>query len=233
MITGKCLACDGELEHYDSAVIAKCSECGAREKTYIICKKGHYLCNACASKESINKIYENMFDCKDENPLDIAEKLIAKCGICGNSPHPLTTAAFLVAYKNLTGNINDDEVMDGVMRATQIPGGWCGYYGTCGAAVGIGVAFAIIQKSTPMSDLERSIANIATSEALKCVADLGGPRCCTSSVRVSIETGIVVAEKYLNIKFPERNNKFLKCWVSNVNVNCRKEKCQYLEVKGV
>lgn len=71
MITGKCLVCNGELDHYDNPVIAKCSECGTREKTYIICKKAHYLCNTCSSKESINKIYENMFECKEKNPFDV------------------------------------------------------------------------------------------------------------------------------------------------------------------
>ncbi|MBN1071777.1 hypothetical protein DVV81_11435 [Clostridium botulinum] len=34
MITGKCIVCNGELDHYDKPVIAKCSECGIREKYF-------------------------------------------------------------------------------------------------------------------------------------------------------------------------------------------------------
>ncbi|SHI69247.1 hypothetical protein SAMN02745163_00655 [Clostridium cavendishii DSM 21758] len=232
MITGKCLTCNGELEHYKSLVIAKCSECGAREKTYIMCKNGHYLCNTCASKESIGKIFNNMFTYQDKNPLDVAEKLIKDCGVCGNSPHPMTTAAFLVAYKNLTNEIDEKTVMEGVMRATQIPGGWCGYFGACGAAIGLGVAFAIIKNSTPMSNEERSLANLVTSKALESVSIQGGPRCCTSSVRVSLEVGCEISEEYLGVIFPKRKSNFKKCWVSSFNDDCRKERCTFFNNRG-
>ena len=33
------------------------------------------------------------------------------------------------------------EALDTVLRrGGKVPGGWCGYYGACGAAVGVGVA---------------------------------------------------------------------------------------------
>lgn len=230
---GRCLECGGELQNNESPVSAKCSKCGIEEDTYIVCKEGHYLCNSCASKESISKIFQNMFACKSENPADVAEELIAKCGVSGNSPHPLTTAAFLIAYKNFTKKINEIEIMNAVMRAAEVPGGWCGYYGTCGAAVGLGVAFAEILKSNPMSDSERSISNMVTAEALKQIADLGGPRCCTSSVRAALESGIESAEKYLGIIFPEKKKNYVKCWMSDFNNDCRKKRCRFYEIKNM
>nr|WP_302595742.1 DUF5714 domain-containing protein [uncultured Cellulosilyticum sp.] len=231
MIIGKCLKCNGELKHSDHLVFAKCTECGVEEKTYIQCENGHYYCNTCASKSVINKLYKMVPLISQKNPCEIAEMLFVECGICGNSPHPLTTAAFLIAYKNLTGKITDNDVYEGIDRALKIPGGWCGYYGNCGAAVGLGVAFAIINKSTPMSDEERNIANIATAEGLLSVADQGGPRCCTASVRRVLEKSIEVANTYLNVSFPLYEHEMKPCWQSKYNDVCRHNKCKYF--KGV
>lgn len=227
MIVGKCLKCHGELHHYDKLVFVKCVECGVREKAQITCKEGHYYCNACASKKVINKLYELLATLEGVNPSDIGERLFVQCGVSGNSPHPITTAAFLVAYKNLTHKITDEDVLEGVSKAAQIPGGWCGYYGNCGAAVGLGVAFAVINKSTPMHDKERSIANLVTAEGLKIVAGQGGPRCCTGSVRGVLNEGIKLAEEYLDVKFPEKTIDMKKCWQSKYNDDCKKQKCVY------
>jgi len=227
MIIGKCLKCNGKINHHNETIIVKCVECGIREKAQIICADGHYYCNVCASSRVVDKIYELLDKLDGKNPVDNAEILLAKCGISGNSPHPLTTAAFLIAYKNLTQKITYEDIINGVTKATQIPGGWCGYYGNCGAAVGLGLSFAIINKSTPIHDKERSIANMVTSEGLVIVAEQGGPRCCIGSVRGVLEISEILAEKYLDIKFPERKQKTIKCWQSQYNSECKKERCLY------
>ncbi|MCX7749366.1 MAG: DUF5714 domain-containing protein [Clostridia bacterium] len=227
MITGKCLKCHGKINHHENLVYVKCVECGVREKAQITCQEGHYYCNACASKKVLNRLYEVFPTLDGQNPSDISEKLFIECGISGNSPHPLTTAAFLVAYKNLTQKITDEDVLEGISKSTQIPGGWCGYYGNCGSAVGLGVAFAIINKSTPMHDKERSIANLVTAEGLKVVAHQGGPRCCTGSVRGVLEVGIKLAKEYLGVEFPQKNIDLKRCWQSKHNHDCKKKRCAY------
>lgn len=227
MIIGKCLKCKGKLIHKTEWSYAKCVSCGIREKTQIFCDNDHYYCNTCASKEVIHKLYDMLPDLQGENPSDIAEKLFVECGISGNSPHPLTTAAFLTAYKNLTNKISDADVLNGVTKAVQIPGGWCGYYGCCGAAVGLGVAFAIIKGATPMNDRERSLANLVTAEGLKVVAEQGGPRCCIGSVRGVLELSEKLAEENLDITFPERKGSFKRCWQSHFNDDCKKSRCKY------
>ena len=37
------------------------------------------------------------------------------------------------------------------MRATDIKGGFCGFYGNCGAAVGTGIYVSIITGATPLT----------------------------------------------------------------------------------
>lgn len=231
MIVGKCLKCNGDLIHDQELVYKKCALCGIEEKTYIACENGHYFCDKCASKNTIDKLFEMVPQITEKNPLEVSEKLFHECGIYGNSPHPLATAAFLIAYKNLTGEINNRQIYEGIERALKIPGGWCGYYGNCGAAVGLGIAIAIITKSTPISDRERSISNIATAKGLLGVADQGGPRCCAASVRRVMEQGIEFAKEYLKVEFPEILNKRTNCMFSKYNNSCRYNKCKYFIAK--
>jgi len=227
MIIGKCLICNGNLKNNTDSVIMKCYKCGKREKGHIVCENDHYLCDTCASDSIISNLFFLLPEIEDKNPVDIGEKLMAKCGISGNSPHVITAAAFLLAIKNTSGIITNADVFEGVTRATQIPGGWCGFYGTCGAAVGLGTAYSVITKATPLSDKERSQANEITAKGLTAVAELGGPRCCAAAVRAILEVGVEIAKEYLNITFPERVTDSEPCWVSKYQPDCKHKRCKY------
>ena len=223
---GKCYVCGGILKHSVDQQNVKCVKCGKQEKTNILCEDGHYLCEKCAVMNTVEDMSEKMLGYTEKDPMAVAEAMIKDCGIFGNSPHSLVTAAFLVAYRNMTNKIDDEKIKVGFERAIKIPGGWCGFNGTCGAAVGIGTAFAVIQDSTPMSDRERSISNRVTALALNKIADLGGPRCCISSVRAAIEAGCEMLGE-LDASFAKSECWDKDCGYPNENSDCRKEKCPY------
>lgn len=231
---GKCYICGSELANFQEERTVECNKCGKSEKTNIACTKGHYLCEKCAGAGTIDMVRGKMLLYKDKDPLAVAEKLMEECGMYGNSPHSLVTASFLVAYRNCTNSISDTKILEGFERAVKIPGGWCGFYGTCGAAVGLGTAFSVITDATPMSDTERSKANYVTSSALTKIAALGGPRCCVSSVRAAIEAGVERSE-FLGVNFEKSEWWNKACSYSGQNSDCRKEKCPYYirKSKGV
>jgi len=227
MIAGRCLVCGGKLIDHVNSIEVRCEKCNKITRTNIVCENNHYLCDRCAHEEVLSKINKMVPTMTSANPIDIGEELMMKCGISGNSPHVIVTAAFLTAIKNLNGSVTDDEVLEGIFRATQIPGGWCGYYGACGAGIALGTAFSIIKKATPMSDKERSFANEVTSGALNCVAELGGPRCCASSVRRVLSYGVVIAKEELGIEFPNAESDLTDCWTRKFNPDCKGIKCIY------
>jgi len=227
MSYGKCSICKGRICYKGYTFNAKCEFCGEQEDAYIICENDHYLCMDCASKEVMDKLYAIITEIKYENPLDVAEAIIAKCGISGHTPHPITTASLLIGIKNTTGKITYEQVVEGVERSYEIPGGWCGYYGACGAAIAIGVSFSVMLNATPSDDNERSLANLATSAALAGVAQLGGPCCCIGSIRISLERGIELIKEHLDIVFPEKQKRFSRCWACELQPTCRKERCKY------
>lgn len=227
MSFGKCSICDSQVLYNEDAVLAKCSICGKEESTYILCEESHYVCADCCAKEVMNNIREIIPDIKQKNPVDIGEYIMAKCGISGHTPHTIATVSFLMAVKNLTGKLTDEDVQEGLKRSYEIPPGWCGYFGACGAGIGIGVAFSIVLGATPSSDKERSVANYATACCLKKIAQLGGPCCCIGSVRAALKESVILAEKYLGLKFPPQTRSMKRCWASRLQPSCKKNKCMF------
>ena len=66
----------------------------------------------------------------------------------------------------------------GMRRGAMVPGGACGFLGSCGAAVGVGIAFALILESTPLTPRARSLAQAATSAVLAEISGYEAARCC-------------------------------------------------------
>ncbi|OPX43921.1 hypothetical protein CLHUN_21640 [Ruminiclostridium hungatei] len=233
MSFGLCSICNDEIIYKEDYFSAKCVNCGKKEESYIICSNGHYLCKECAAKEVMDKLYEILPLIDLKNPLDVAEKIIGKCGISGHTPHPITAAAFLLAIKNTTNHITMDDVLEGVSRSYEIPGGWCGYYGACGSAIALGVCFSVLLNATPTADKERSIANIVTARGLLEVADMGGPYCCVGSIRAVLEKGIELAKSNLGVVFPEKQINHKKCWAASFQPNCKKERCRFYDLEAL
>ncbi len=211
MIIHSYLYCEESLLHTTQSTKVTCIYCFKDSLSPIICENDYHVCDSCAVKESIAKISTIILQLQDKNHLDIAEKLIERCGLAGNSPHVLTLASYLTVYKNLTQKLTCKEVIEGIKRAEKIPGGRCGYYGCCGAAIAIGTAFSVLLKATPLNDKERSIANRATAESLFCISEQGGSRCCSASIRRALESSITVSADLLQVQFPSRQRRLVSC----------------------
>lgn len=227
MSYGRCSVCSADILYKNEVKMLKCEICGKEEESNIWCSNGHYLCADCCAKEVMENIRKEIPNITLKNPIDIGDYILAKCGIAGHTPHVVSAVSFLVALKNTTGRIDDAEIEEGLKRGYKIPAGWCGYYGACGAGVGIGVAFSIVLGSTPSSDRERSVANYATSACLKKIAFLGGPCCCIGSVRAALSESVQLAKKFIGVEFPESQRNLNKCWASKLQVGCRKKNCIY------
>ena len=72
----------------------------------------------------------------------------------------------------------ESDLKTAAKRAGEVPGGTCGNYGCCGAAVGGGVFACVWQNTTPMSKSGWSAANAMTARCLDAIASVEGPRCC-------------------------------------------------------
>lgn len=61
-------------------------------------------------------------------------------------------------------------------RAGTVPGGCCGQFGCCGAAVGAGIFACVWQGSTPLSKTGWAAGNEMTARCLSAIASVEGPR---------------------------------------------------------
>jgi hypothetical protein len=145
----------------------------------------------------------------------------------GPEHHFLVPAVLLTAYYNQQGNPQEKErkIRVARQRADNVLGGFCGFYGACGAGVGTGIFISLITDSTPLSKESWGLANQMTAESLRCIGALGGPRCCKRDTFMALKT----AKKFVRQKFeitldvPET----IACEFNAFNQECIEEECPF------
>jgi hypothetical protein len=71
----------------------------------------------------------------------------------GPEHHVIVGAALITAYRNAGGAAEPLEKLLGTVekRGNKVPGGTCGFWGACGAALGAGIFLSAATGSTPLS----------------------------------------------------------------------------------
>ena len=228
----KCEICGKELLYATQRGQYKelaCDFCGNVFSANIFCEDGHYICDSCHMKGPIQIIEEICEKSKIKDPFILTDKILShpKFKMYGPEHHVLTPAVILTSLKNngikkTNGqDITFNDIKEAIRRASKIPGGWCGFYGSCGAGMGSGVAISIFTGATPSKNTPRTLANEMTSRALNKIAD-NLEHCCKRSVRLAIcETLEFLKDKYsINLEYTP-----LRCKFSDVNDKCEKTKC--------
>ena len=110
-------------------------------------------------------------------------------------------------------------------RARNVLAGFCGWYGACGAAVGVGIFMSIFTNTNPCSEKTWSLTNRATAQSLLKMSEINGPRCCKRNTYIAIDSTRDFIEKYLSISLdkPEK----VVCKYSERNLECKKEQCPF------
>lgn len=170
-----------------------CEFCAKSFDTNIYCTDGHYICDSCHSKGPIEIIEKICEESNIKDPFVLADLIMKHPNfkVYGPEHHVLTPAVILTALKNNQikkpdgSEISLFDIKEAIRRASKIPGGWCGFYGSCGAGMGSGVAMSIFTGATPSTDYPRTLANQITSRSLNKIAD-NLEHCCKRSVRISI-----------------------------------------------
>lgn len=142
----------------------------------------------------------------------------------GPEHHSIVPAVLVAAAKNAGYAVPDDAIEKAISRGMKVPGGWCGFYGACGAAIGAGIAISVLTGATPLTGKERSLALEATSLALSDISD-DQPRCCKRSSRKAIKFAVQYMQAKLNIQLKDDNPEL--CNYSSRNKECSKADCIY------
>ena len=224
-----CGVCARPLVYATESVTKTCAVCGKEEKTNIYCPVGHYICDACHSKAALEVLRQILTSTKSTDPAEIIEQVMAHPSVPMHGPehHAIVPAAIITAVRNAGYPVPEGAIEKAIERASKIPGGWCGLYGDCGAAVGVGIAVSVLTNATPLTAKERSLALGATSFGLSRMLD-GQPRCCKRASRRAVEAAADYLNDKLSIKLTK--SKGTVCTYTVRNQQCAKRECPYYPV---
>lgn len=225
---GACLICGKPLIYFETAKELECQICHQKFKTYASCEDGHFVCDACHEERGVQVILSHCEKSEKKDPIAIMMEIMEDPYIYMHGPehHILVGAALLTAYKNCGGELDFPAALAEMKeRGSRYPGGSCGLWGCCGAAVSTGMYMSILTKATPLTGKSWGLANAVTAQALKEIAALGGPRCCKRNSFTAARAAALFTKEHLGIamELPET----IRCGFSPENKQCLKNHCPY------
>jgi hypothetical protein len=138
-------------------------------------------------------------------------------------PAAMLTAAYKAQDKAVQMLQND--LIEAMMRAKNVLPAFCGLYGSCGAAVGLGIYVSILKDSNQYSVDNWSLANKIVGESLLRIAEIKGPRCCKRNSFIALQVGEKFTKENFNLDLGTK--KSITCTHYARNKECKKNECPY------
>ncbi len=223
----ECLICGERLVYLSVGESAKCEFCGMTAVTTAKCAAGHYVCDECHIG-GVHEIIRLCTETDSRNPIEILERLmeLPGCHMHGPEHHIMVGAALLTAHKNSGGDIELGAALRKMVeRGKKVPGGICGFWGACGAAVSTGMYVSIATNATPLTERSWGLGNLMTSASLAAIGEVGGPRCCKRNSYLSVLTAVDFAAENLGVNM-ERSEE-VKCSRTQSNNQCIGVRCPF------
>jgi hypothetical protein len=230
--TENCGVCGEPLVYETGEVTRKCVYCGKEFNTLVYCPAGHYVCDACHSLTSLQVLRDVLASTTSTDPAEILETVMSHPSVPMHGPehHAMVPAIIVAAVKNTGYPVPEDAVEKAIDRGSKVPGGWCGFYGVCGAAIGVGVAVSVLTGATPLTGETRGLANEATTFALYHMID-GGPRCCKRASRKAMEAAVEFLKSRMAINLSQAQE--IECRYAGRNRECIQKDCAYYNINPV
>ncbi|MEF9951882.1 MAG: DUF5714 domain-containing protein [Clostridium sp.] len=226
-----CILCDAEINYSEDYSLHKCIYCKGEFQSNTACKNGHYVCDSCHALKGVDLIYSYCLETLKSNPMDMANDIMGCDGFKMHGPehHFLAPAVLLSSYCNVQ-NLSYEEkkkmLLVAKKRAEDVKGGFCGFYGSCGAAVGCGMFLSIITGTTPLTKDTWGLVNEGTGKCLIKLSEIGGPRCCKKGMFTSINIASRILDEKMNIRLYDYENE-VKCTYSKYNKECIGKDCPH------
>ncbi len=223
-----CLVCGKPLVYFASATAMTCHFCGRTFDSYAACEDGHYVCDACHAEKGVEAVMDFCLHTPSRDPIAILQAIMATPYIYMHGPehHIMVGAALLTAYKNAGGTIDlPAALLEMRSRGGQYPGGSCGFWGCCGAAVSAGMFLSIATQTTPLSGKSWGLCNRLTARCLGAIGALGGPRCCKRNSFTAVKEAVAFLREELGVamELPAA----IQCTHSAENKECLGKNCPY------
>lgn len=182
---------------------------------YTMEQRAELIMEACLQENSVN-------------PLEIFDRIAANDFVRMHGPehHVLDGACILTAFHNAGGKLHLRTALEKICtEGMRMPGAMCGLWGVCGSVASIGAALAIIDDTGPLTtDGSWGLHMEYTSEALKNMAAVGGPRCCKRNAYIAMQAAIAFINVHYDVKLV---SKAVHCTYSAKNQQCLQLRCPF------
>lgn len=227
-ITG-CLLCGAELEYTTTTQKRTCVYCNKEFETNAHCINGHFVCDTCHSKDALLIIPRILIGSTETDMIELLLKTRNHPSIPIHGPehHALVPAVITAAYRNSGGKIPDEAIISAMTRGSKIAGGYCGFMGICGAAIGVGIAISTILEATPYTAEARSAAQKGTLAALSSISELKAARCCQRDSWLALKACSRISSEILGIKL--KSEVDIHCTQMKLNKECMGRDCPVIK----
>lgn len=223
-----CLVCGKELIYGEKAEKQVCMFCGKEAESSITCPDGHFVCDDCHRADAAEIIEILTARSEETNPVKMAQEIMSTPAFNMHGPehHLLVPAVLLACMRNLGIETEPRQMRDALFRAGKLPGGICGSWGACGAAIGAGIALSVHRRLTALKKEGWGETNRDVGMILARVGAYGGPRCCKRSTYSALLAAMDILEQD-GVHFPEEGFAPPVCKDFWRNQQCLKEECPY------
>ncbi|MGE4544827.1 MAG: DUF5714 domain-containing protein [Pedobacter sp.] len=175
-----CMVCGASLRYLDQDQQQECHFCGEPGTTRAICTNGHYVCDACHAEDARQVIERVCLATGETDMLKLFAEITAHPTFPDNGPeyHALVPGVILATARNLGLQVSNETLLAGIRRGAQVSGGSCAFWGVCGGATGVGVAFSLLLEANPMKAMARQAVQTVVQQVLAEISSLQAARCC-------------------------------------------------------
>jgi len=230
--TEGCMVCGAELRYFTDIRELSCSFCGRSFPANASCTANHFVCDNC-HRESGLEVTKAICHWIREADLITLLKLIRShpaIPMHGPEHHAMIPGIILAAFRNSGGEITEEIINTGIDRGAQIPGGACGFWGACGAAIGAGIAVSTILAATPLTPSPRQTAQSFSAKILSRIAQYKGGRCCQRETWLALTETAKLSAEMLDITLTA--NDTLECDQYLKNKECIRKACPLWESRN-
>lgn len=224
-----CMVCGAELRYFTEPREMVCRFCGRAQTSNACCESGHFVCDRCHQEQGIEVIRSICATTKEQDMLALLQLIRSHPSIPMHGPehHAMIPGVFLACYRNCGGAIGSREILAGINRGADVPGGVCGFWGACGAAIGVGIGVSIILEATPLTPGPRQLAQEFTGRILTLLAGRKGGRCCQRETWIALTEAARLSAELLAV--PLRAEAELHCDQYPHNQECIRKQCPLWE----
>jgi len=223
-----CMVCGTPLTYLENNREKKCAFCGIVKAANAECENGHFVCDDCHSSNAIDIVRHICLNTEETDMIDLFNMIRCHPSIPLHGPeyHFIVPGVIVATYRNLGGKVSDTDIQTAIDRGKTIPGGVCGFWGGCGAALGTGTAFAVLLKGNPIKARERKIVQQITGIIINKINQLEAARCCQREAWTALKIAAELSPQYLEI--PLRANGGTHCTQQSKNKECMGKGCPYI-----